>query len=112
MRERLTASFIAITLAALLGAGLFRSVAADGEVRAAQTRSWVVVALVMLATYLILSGMVRRGSQTIDRQRAELDAQVQHLETLLAHNRDLHGRVQRAASRTVAVRGWRCSPAA
>lgn len=75
----------------------------DGEVRTAQTRSWVVVALVMLATYLILSGMVRRGSQTIDRQRAELDAQVHHLGTLLAHNRDLHGRVQRAASRNVAM---------
>ena len=74
-----------------------------GEVRAAQTRSWVVVALVMLITYLILSGLVRRGSQTIDRQRAELDAQVHHLEALLAHNRDLHGRVQRAASRTVAM---------
>lgn len=75
----------------------------DAEVRAAQARSWVVVTLVMLVTYLILSGLVRRGSQTIDRQDAELRVQVRRLETLLAHNRDLHGRVQRAASRTVAM---------
>lgn len=73
------------------------------EIRSAQARSWVVVTLVIVATYLVLSGLVRRGSLTIDRQRSELDAQVQHLGSLLRQNTELHGRVQRAASRTVAV---------
>ncbi|ADV66101.1 sensor histidine kinase [Deinococcus maricopensis] len=75
----------------------------DREVRWAQARSWVVVTLVIIVTYLILSGLVRRGSLTIEGQRAELDAHVQHLETLLHQNHELHERVQRAASRTVAM---------
>lgn len=75
----------------------------DQEVRRAQWRSWVVVTLVIVVTYLLLFGVVRQGSRTIERQQAELGAQVEHLETLLRHNTELHDRVQRAASRTVAM---------
>ncbi|GGK99978.1 sensor histidine kinase [Deinococcus radiotolerans] len=77
--------------------------ALDGEVRATQRRSWAVVALVFGLTYLLLSGLVRRGSDTIDRQSAELRRQVTRLEGLLTQNRTLSERVRRAARRSVAV---------
>lgn len=68
------------------------------EVAAAQQRSWLVVGGAMLLVYLALAGFVRRASDTIDRQRDELAAQVVQLRELLAHNRELHARVQRAAA--------------
>ncbi|WP_229753169.1 sensor histidine kinase, partial [Deinococcus aerophilus] len=77
--------------------------ALDREMRAAQLRSWAVVTLVIGLTYLLLSGLVRRGSNTIDRQSAELRANVARLEALLDQNRELGGRVRRAARRTVAM---------
>lgn len=71
----------------------------ERDVRAAQARSWGVVAAVMLATYLLLSGLVRRGSDTIARQQRELGAQVEKLGALLAQNAALSARVRRAATR-------------
>jgi len=74
----------------------------DHEIAAAQQRSWAVVGLATLLTYLILSGLVKRGSDTIQRQQLRLEAQVETLEGLLAQNDELHGRVRRAAARTAA----------
>lgn len=54
-------------------------------VRAAQQRSWLVVGLVFLGAYGLLAGLVKRGSDTIWRQQADLEA--------------LHARVRGAASR-------------
>ena len=74
----------------------------DAEIAQAQRRSWAAVGLTTLLTYLLLSGLVRRGSDTIRRQEGTLREQVGALETLLAQNAQLHGRVSRAAARTAA----------
>ncbi|MBI3979381.1 MAG: sensor histidine kinase [Chloroflexi bacterium] len=73
------------------------------EILAAQMRSWLVVGAATLATYLLLAGLVRRGSDTIARQQAELSDQVARLTALLAQNEELHERVRRAATRTAAL---------
>src|SRR5215831_7559736 len=46
--------------------------ALEQEIRDAQLRSWAVVAGVGLLTYLLLAGIVKRGSDTIQRQQREL----------------------------------------
>jgi signal transduction histidine kinase len=71
----------------------------EREIAAAQARSWTVVAAATLLTWLALSGLVRRGSDTIARQQVRLREQVETLETVLAQNEGLHGRVRRAAAR-------------
>ena len=68
----------------------------DAEIRDAQLRSWAVVGAVGLFTYLILSGIVKRGSDTIRRQQAELQRR-------LDQNLRLHERVRLAANRTTAL---------
>ncbi|MBI4308200.1 MAG: sensor histidine kinase [Chloroflexi bacterium] len=73
------------------------------EVLGAQTRSWLVVVAATLAMYLLLAGMVRKGSDTIVRQQAELKDKVARLTVLLAQNEGLHERVRRAATRTAAL---------
>lgn len=74
----------------------------DHEIALAQRRSWAVVAFGTLLAYLLLSGMVRRGSDTIRRQEQELRRQVGALESVLKQNAELHGRVSRAAARSAA----------
>lgn len=74
-----------------------------GEIIVAQMRSWSVVGGATLAMYLLLAGMVQRGSDTIARQRAELSDKVAQLTELLAQNEELHRRVRRAAQRTAAL---------
>jgi signal transduction histidine kinase len=70
--------------------------ALDEEIRAAQLRSWAVVASIGLVTYLLLAGIVRRGSDTIGRQQRELERR-------LEQNSRLHERVRQAAGRTTAL---------
>jgi signal transduction histidine kinase len=70
--------------------------ALDAEIRDAQLRSWAVVGGVGAFTYLILSGIVKRGSDTIRRQQAELQRR-------LDQNLRLHERVRQAAGRTTAL---------
>jgi signal transduction histidine kinase len=73
------------------------------ETRDAQLRSWLVVAGTMLAMYLLMFGLVRRGSQTIDAQRRELRNKVAALSDLVTQNAQLHDRISRAAARTTAL---------
>jgi signal transduction histidine kinase len=68
----------------------------ERELRAAQLRSWLVVGAAMLGAYLLLVGLVKRGSDTISRQGHALL-------TKAVQNEVLRERVQRAASRTVAL---------
>lgn len=75
----------------------------DEVILAAQIRSWLVVGLVMLAVYLILAGLVRRASNTIEAQQSALQANVEMLSQLLGQNEILHDRVRRAAARTTAL---------
>lgn len=75
----------------------------NGEVRAAQLRSWLVVGAVTLLMYLLLFGLVGRGSNTIDAQREELNDKVVQLTALLVQNEQLHERVRLAAARSTAL---------
>ena len=45
--------------------------ALDAEIRAAQLRSWAVVGVVGVITYLLMAGIVKSGSDTIRRQQRE-----------------------------------------
>jgi signal transduction histidine kinase len=69
----------------------------------ARLRSWLVVAAVTVGMLGLLFGIVRRGSRMIERQRAELQAQVSELSRLLTANDDLRRRVQRASGRAAAL---------
>lgn len=71
--------------------------ALNREIAAAQRRSWLVVGGVTLFIYLLLSGFVRRASNTIEEQQAMLNDQIVRLTELLTQNRELHERVRRAA---------------
>ncbi len=75
----------------------------DRAVGNAQRSSWLLVAAVTVGLYVLLSGFVRRLSDTVLRQRDELTLQVTQLQELLAQNQELHDRVQRAAQRTSAL---------
>lgn len=77
--------------------------ALDREISAAKWRSWLVVGGAMLAMYLLLSGLVGRGSNTIVRQRRDLEEKVDRLTALLAENQGLHERVRLAATRTTTL---------
>jgi len=70
--------------------------ALDAEIRDAQLRSWGVVAAIGVITYLVLAGIVKRGSDTIRKQQAELRQR-------LDQNLRLHERVQQAGRRTTAL---------
>jgi signal transduction histidine kinase len=70
--------------------------ALDAEIRDAQLRSWAVVGAVGLFTYLVLAGIVKRGSDTIRRQQTEL-------QNRLDQNLRLHERVRQAAGRTTTL---------
>ena len=71
--------------------------ALNHEIAAAQRRSWLVVGAVTLIIYVLLAGFVQRASDTIERQRGMLSNQISQLTELLAQNKELHDRVQRAA---------------
>lgn len=69
----------------------------------AEAMTWIVVALVTLLMMGALSGIVARGSRTIEDQRNRLKSQVVELRTLLKENHELSRRVQRASSRTAII---------
>jgi signal transduction histidine kinase len=68
----------------------------ETEIRDARLRAWLMVGGLGAVLYLLTSGIVKRGSDTIQRQRARLEQQV--VELALLHQRVLH-----AASRTTAL---------
>lgn len=70
----------------------------EREIAVIKQQSWLVVGLAILVIYLLLAVFVRRASNTITNQQAELQQKVVQLTDLLAQNRALHGRVQRAAA--------------
>jgi signal transduction histidine kinase len=75
----------------------------ERDVAAARRRSWAVVGGTAILTYLVLGGIVTRGSNTIVRQQAALRSQVGALQELLEQNAGLRARVQHAAGRTTAL---------
>lgn len=72
-------------------------------VRVAKWKSWLVVAAAMLVMYLLIFGVVRRGSRLIDAQRQQLTDKVAEITTIAAQNARLHERVRSAAVRTAAL---------
>jgi len=74
----------------------------DAQIHSSRFYGWLTLALAALAVYLVLAGIVRRGSETIARQQRQLSEKVQQLTGLLAQNRHLSERVRRAASGTTA----------
>ncbi len=66
-------------------------------------QSWMVVATVTLAMLAALSGIVIRGSRTIENQRIALEIRVHELSALLEQNEGLHSRLKRASHRTTEI---------
>jgi signal transduction histidine kinase len=75
----------------------------DRESTAAQRQSWIIVAAVFLLIYLILFGLVSRGSNTIAHQREDLQSKILLLTKLNEQNEQLNERVRRAAARATAL---------
>lgn len=75
----------------------------DREAEIAQRQSWMTFAATMLAMYVLLFAVVRRGSKTIARQQADLNHKIAELIHLNEQNAVLHQRVKRAAERATAL---------
>lgn len=83
----------------------FYEVAGDFKATLASTlqASWLIVAGTALTAFLLLSGIVLRGSRTIDDQRGALRRQVSELQDLVTQNSALRHRAQRASRRATAL---------
>jgi signal transduction histidine kinase len=66
------------------------------EIASERLRSWAIVGAVTLAVYLLLAGIVQRGSAVIAGQQAALQSHLGELERL-------HERLRRAAGRTTTL---------
>ncbi len=75
----------------------------DAQVASARVASWAVVAIAAILSYILLAGIVKQGSDTIDRQQTALQHRVTELTRLLDQNRALHRRLRGAADRTTAL---------
>ena len=75
----------------------------DAEVWSARLRSWALVLLVAIASYVIVAAMVLRTSRTIRRQESRLRDQVDELTGLLAQVADLNTRIRHAGADAVAI---------
>nr|WP_082222367.1 sensor histidine kinase [Mesorhizobium loti] len=65
--------------------------------------SWLVVAGATAAALSMLSGIVLRGSRTIQRQRSTLEAKLAELQLLVSQNSSLRVRAQSASRRATAI---------
>jgi signal transduction histidine kinase len=73
------------------------------QIASAQRQSWLIVAIATIVMYGLLSGLVARGSRTIDQQQAQLQQSVKDLGALLDENQVLHRRLQAAAAREAEI---------
>ena len=69
----------------------------------ANVKSWLVVAGATILMMMALSGIVVRGSRTIERQRTQLQARVEELSSLLDQNRELRRRLQISSNRVAEI---------
>jgi signal transduction histidine kinase len=72
----------------------------DQQVGEARLMTWLLVTLAILVSGALLFGLVKRGSDTIQRQELALTRQVDELTGLLEENAVLDQRVNSAAQRT------------
>jgi signal transduction histidine kinase len=75
----------------------------DEQVSAARITTWALVTLAILVAGLLLWRVVKRGSDTIQRQELALSRQVDELTDLLEQNAELSRRVHQAAERTTTL---------
>ena len=64
----------------------------------ARLESWLVVAAATFLMMMALSGIVVRGSRTIERQRGQLQTRVEELSNLLHQNSELRNRLQMSSN--------------
>jgi signal transduction histidine kinase len=72
----------------------------EAAIQRSQRASWLAVFTTGIVMYTLLVGYVAQLSRTVAQQRVALSDQVVRLTNLLRLNRDLDGRVRRAAVRT------------
>jgi signal transduction histidine kinase len=75
----------------------------DEQVGAARLTTWALVTLAIVAAGLLLWRVVKRGSDTIQRQELALSRQVDELTGLLEQNAELAERVHHAAERSTTL---------
>jgi signal transduction histidine kinase len=75
----------------------------DDQVAQARRTTWLLVTLAIFLSAVLLYGIVKRGSDTIQRQEVALTRQVDELTGLLAENALLGERVNSAAQRTTTL---------
>jgi signal transduction histidine kinase len=75
----------------------------DQQVAEARWTTWALVTLAIVIAGLLLYGLVKRGSDTIQQQEAALSRQVDELTGLLEQNAQLSDRVNSAAQRTTTL---------
>ncbi|MEH6823075.1 MAG: ATP-binding protein [Motiliproteus sp.] len=75
----------------------------ESQLFEAKVSSWVIVYGVTFIMFVLLYGIVRRGSQTISAQRSQLETKIQQLSLLLEQNQFLNDRVRRASYRTTEI---------
>ncbi len=73
------------------------------DIRSAQQRSWVLVAASTVAIYLLLFGLVRRASNTIQEQQRDLRHQLQQLLALLDENDRVREQLREAGVSTTTL---------
>lgn len=71
----------------------------EADLDGARRSSWLVVSGVFLASGLMLTGIVRAGSLTIDRQQAMLEARIAETRRVAAQNAALRRRAIEASAR-------------
>lgn len=75
----------------------------DEQVAQARLSAWAIVTLAIVLAGLLLWRVVKRGSDTIERQEVALSRQVDELTVLLDENAELSERVSSAAQRTTTL---------
>jgi signal transduction histidine kinase len=71
----------------------------QGEIHDARLHAWLRIGGISLAMLTALFFIVRRGSQTIETQRAALETRIRELVRLLGENAELRARVEQACAR-------------
>ena len=75
----------------------------EQQVSDARLTTWALVTLAIVVAGVLLYGLVKRGSDTIQRQEVALTRQVDELTDLLDQNAELSERVRSAAQRTTTL---------
>lgn len=71
----------------------------ENDIRTARVNSWLIVFSVMATMSMMLVGIVMQGSRIIEKQKADLQAQIGTLRNLAAQNDALRRRAERASAR-------------